>query len=344
MYRSATHNVGRPNTTVLARDLLVLWGALSQDGSSLNTEVVSKRLGININAARKLMALVSSASGGDGEYLTLCSLDEDGLSGDTFDDLTLIESGGTRGRALSLTPQEYTALMVAFNDIGLDHRSGLRSKIRDAYEPEGIRQQQIATTLEAASSSKDYAKINRCAASLVDNALLSFEYPSSDRLGYDQRRVKPLSVHLSNDCWYLEAYDYGRRANRTFRIDRMRHITEASDLDSQGTGLSTDSRKSRTVQLAFHDPQYLRTLTWPNLVIQDTSQGATLATIPYYGACTAWLPRQIAACAGTVSTDDPQLKSDVIACASNLLKEQLALSSLGSSPEFNEATDVGSSE
>ena len=75
----------------------------------------------------------------------------------------------------------------------------------------------------------------------------------------------------------------------------------------------------RTVAITFTDSTYLDLLPWHDLKIltRDDGEAPIVAETPYYGGM--WLPRMIAACAGTAHTNDAEVTALVRAYAEQTL-------------------------
>ena len=74
------------------------------------------------------------------------------------------------------------------------------------------------------------------------------------------------------------------------------------------------------MRVSFSDPRYLDLLPWHDLKVLSRGDGGApvVAETPYYGGM--WLPRMIAACAGTAHTNDAEVTALVRAYAKSALE------------------------
>ena len=353
---NAVSSRGRRSGLQEARRLVALLGALSEEGDSISAAAISSRLGIEMPEAKKLLELVSSAGGEDGNYLSLYA--EEGQAR-----LTLMEFAGTlRGLPLRLTEDETVALHAAFEALGTKADDPLRIKVESSYASPSISPKEVRRSLSLASSDQDESVVRLCSQALAEGYGLTFSYQGTCDAEARHREVKPLCLRRSGDSWYLDALDLALKQERTFRTDRMtdvmprekgaEFVSEDAGTDPNPARVKTrlaapetdhmdplarsaaDASPQREVGLRFSDPRYLALFTWPGLVpvvskrrgITDgrdgTEEGAAFdAIILYYGNGRPWLARHVAACRGTVATDDRELAQEVRQYISSLLGE-----------------------
>ena len=88
----------------------------------------------------------------------------------------------------------------------------------------------------------DQAAFRTVATAVLERRQLRFEYRARSTDAPTQRRVSPQRLTHYRDNWYLDAYDHGREALRSFAVDRIRQaaLDEAaaqdvpeSDLEAQ---------------------------------------------------------------------------------------------------------------
>ena len=303
--RAPGQGAGRPGALGQARELVALASSLSEAGDSLSAEAVAARLGVTPSEAEKLMGLLATAQTADGTGLPLVQ-EDDGQ-------LTLLLGEGVRGRRLKLNLAETTALLAALDRMGVSRddplRARLESSLPGAAPDEGLVHRMLGE-LTCGSEA-----LLACARSLREGTDLRFGYRSADAPAARARQVRPEGLRHDEGRWYLDAYDLGRHGERTFRLDRMEDVEPASPapVDAREEGA-----RARSVTLLFSDARYLDLLPWHDLTVEkDAGAGALRATIPYYGGM--WLPRMVAACGGTVTTDD----ADVNALARAYARAQL---------------------
>lgn len=289
---------GRPGALDEARALVALVASLSEAGDALTPEAVSSRLGVDAEQAEKLIGLVLTAAGADGEQLPLT---EEGGG------VTLALSRGVRGRRLRLTRGETLALLAALERLGVPEADPLRSRLAGSLQG-GAPDEGGVRRLLGSSDGRDGAVVAACAEALAGHRDLEFAYHKEPGGEAEERHVRPLRLRSEGDAWYLEAHDLDRRAERTFRADRMgdvRAVARAAAGAEEGRPAAHAG--AREVRLVFHEPRYLDLLPWHELSVtrRDAEANVVEATTPLYGG--TWLARMVAACGGTVTTDDPEL-------------------------------------
>lgn len=296
---------GRPGALDEARELVALVASLSEAGDALTAEAVASRLGTSVERAEKLISLVLTSVGTGGATLPLV---EDG------GEVTLAFSQGVRGRRLRLTRTETLALAAALERLGVDGDDPLRARLEQAAAREGVDEELVRRVV---SEDQDVPReaLEACARALVRREDLSFSYRKSPDAAAEGRLVRPEGLRHEDGSWYLDALDLSRGARRTFRLDRMegvRGVAASEPLVRSEAG----ARRAREVRISFSDPSYLDLLPWHDLRVERTADGVQGVT-PYYGGM--WLPRMLAACGGTATTDD----AEVAALARSYARGQL---------------------
>lgn len=389
---------GRRSGIEEARSLVALLGALSDEGDSISAEAISSRMGVHLDEAEKLLDLVSTAGGEDGNYLSVYA------DGDV-PRLTLASfAGTTRGRPLRLTDDETVALHAAFDALGTKADDPLRLKVESSYASPTISPEEVRRSLSLAASDLDESIVSSCSRALAEGRRLTFLYRGTCDAQSRRRTVQPLDLRRAEGSWYLDATDLALLQGRTFRIDRMSDVTlveggsrlaeddgklagkavgrecgkvggsvkpsqasprhdakEVTRSEGSSPGKVPSRREAptrsealphgkapsrneapsapvtREVVLHFSDARYLALFSWPGLTPVDVGRqraayqgvssdhnaapgGSILdARIRYYGKGRPWLARHIAACRGTVSTDDPELSQEVREYISRLM-------------------------
>ena len=130
--------------------------------------------------------------------------------------------------------------------------------------------------------------------------MLSIEYHKEGTTGTEPRTVEPYFIRSDGDHSLLEAFDCGRQAWRTFRIDRIKSARALADTFIPRE--HTERTEAGLATLVFAND----TLPddWPGLKKQRTlPDGRTEARIPWYGGL--WLPKKIIAHADTIQAMSP---------------------------------------
>lgn len=304
---------GRPGALDEARELVALVASLSESGDALTADAVSSRLAVDSKHAEKLVELVCTATTSDEVPLPLVSEDEGR-------EVTLnLVPEGLRGRRLRLTRSETVALVAALERLGVDEGDPLLRRLSDSLSQEGLDPELVKHRLGTLPDQDVSQIIATCALARVRREELGFGYQRVGEKIKEERRVIPRALRHEGDSWYLDALDLDRRGVRTFRVDRMAHARCLGPAHEAGDG---QRGRQRLVDVTFSDERYLQLLPWHGLEAQEPdANGHVRATVPYYGG--SWLPRMLAACAGTATTSDADVNEAVRAYASSLIEGQL---------------------
>lgn len=309
---------GRKSSVAEAKALLALWSALSSDGATVDASIVSQRLGVDEGTAQRLLDLLVSARGRDADYLPLFTED-----GDTSKSVSLLSMGKGGSPALRLTSAESAALTAALDTLGVSLDDPLRAKLSElaAVSSEKAEEDGIRRRLAAAYASSCGDVLLTCSKALANGNDLDFLYQGTGDATAHERHVSPIRIRHSGLLWYLDAYDHGRGAQRTFRADRM--VSPRPSVHRRQQPPSNEARQDapRLVRLTFHDRECLTGLDWPGLEAVQESDGITTAQIPYYESSSTWLVRRLASAGGRVTTDDSVLRANVESYARRLLAE-----------------------
>ena len=287
---------GRPGGANEMRELVALVSSLGNEGAALTPEAVAARLGITLDRARLLINLVLTACTDTGYQLPLRLSDDEGV--------VLSRSQGVTGRPIRLTRGEADALVAALDELGFSSDDPLRDEVLGAFAPVGLTDRQAQTRVDAALSQDSNEVLEACSRTIVSEGALSFGYRGLNQEEPSRRLVTPQALRRSDDLWYLDAYDHGREAVRTFRIDRMSDVRVAP-VPGDATVTATAPKSERQVVVAFLDKGLLDLFVWPRIAVLAERDGLVVATLPFYGG--VWLPRHLAACADAVRTSDKEL-------------------------------------
>jgi len=201
---------------------------------------------------------------------------------------------GFASRAERCSPSPPRSIVLGYQPTTLlARRSQGRSRLA------GLDEATLRRMLAQLPAKNDSMVLKVCAKARCDHRDLVFAYRHVGEVSRGERCVAPLAVRLEDDVWYLDGFDRARGGRRTFRID---HMSDARVVTSAGGVSEERNEPSREVRITFRDEHYLTLLHWKHLEIISRKDGETSARIPYFGGM--WLPRMIAACSGTATTDD----------------------------------------
>ena len=288
---------GRKGGMSELRELMALVGSLKDEGATLTPAAVAARLGTSEERASLLINLILTACVDTGYQLPLALAENDGVA--------LSRSQGVTGRPVRLTQAEARALLAALDELGFADDDPLRANVLEAFGPSGLTEQAARARVTAALSLEQNETLEACSRAISAGSSLSFAYRP---VGHDQalkRHVAPQAIRRANELWYLDAYDFDRRALRTFRVDRMDDVRISSATPVSGQTPAPSSLTERLVELAFRNRTAFDLFEWPRLEVTGEQDECVVARLPYYGGM--WLPRRLAACAGLVTTPDEEL-------------------------------------
>ena len=298
---------GRHGALDEARELVALVTSLSEAGDALTPEAVSAKLGVSQERAEKLIGLVLTLSGAEGAALPL--VEEDG-------GITLAFSQGIRGRRLRLTRSETMALVAALERLGVGPSDPLRTRLQSSLDTAPVDEDLVRRLVGKTEDAGTGAVISACSQALSSRGDLAFAYQKSALDEPLPRRAAPRRLRREEGLWYLDALDLDRGGERTFRLDRMSDVRAVP----RAGGRSSRPSPTRQVLITFSDARYLDLLPWHELRIvgRGEKDGLVQAETSYYGGM--WLPRMVAACAGTATTNDPEVNALVANYARSLLR------------------------
>lgn len=312
---------GRQDVLEELRALLTIVGSLTSEGDTISSDVISQKLGVTPEEADKLLDMLIAAGSYSGSYLPLVYVDGS-------DSRLSMQCGrGVLGKPLRLTPQESVALIAALQAVGVGLDNPLIQHIRQSYSATTVddRLSRNIYSLRIAPEERDVLEL--CSKAIVEREAIGFTYETSGDARPSYRVVYPTSVYPRETAWYCDGYDQGRRGERTFAVQRMKdvHLVIVQDEDPQRNireDTSASARGERRVTLYFADRRFLDVFGWPGLeIVTKDEDGCTVATIPYYGSSSSWLPRMLAACGGTVTCDDAEIRASAVTYAKGLLQK-----------------------
>lgn len=293
----ARRGAGRIGGIEEARELISLAAALSEEGATLGAETIARRLGTTDEDARKLLALILTASTSDGDYLSL-------MESDDGTEISLAFADGLHGKKLRLTSGEMLAISAALDRLGVLADDPIRNDLSSSLSSSGLDETTLRRMLARSSSWVDSTVLKACAQARCEKRDLAFSYRRVGESDEEERHVAPLATRREDDAWYFDGFDRDREAKRTFRVDRMSNVLVVAPA---GEVADVADGPARTVTVTFRDAHYLDLLNWKRLEVISRQDGVVVARVPYFGGM--WLPRMVTACAGTATTNDPEVNS-----------------------------------
>ncbi|MEE8674347.1 transcriptional regulator [Tractidigestivibacter scatoligenes] len=314
---SRRQGAGRKGGLQEARELVAIISSLDHAGDSIDVATIAGRLGISEEEARHRMELILSAGG---EGAAVLPLSADAGNGR----LTLEGGAGNHARRLRLTKSETIAMQAALNQMGIPADAPLRKKLSSSLSPTGVSNAHADYSPDDGGGITDSNKsqvgetILTCSKAISQLGMLDFTYQGIADDAPRRRHVDPRGLRNTNGAWYLDAYDPSRHGERVFRLDRMTGVSvaPAEEVGSE----PEESVGTRSIRVTFHDRHYLELLDWPGLRVERDDGSVVYTRIPYYGG--DWLPRRIAACAGTAYASDGEVNSLAVAYARKILDEK----------------------
>lgn len=295
-----TKGAGRDGSLPMLRALLIIASRLREEGDCLSAASVKRLLGIPYPEAQSYLAALFDV--GDARHERYLP-----LSGDT-DKATLVATPDCSCRELRFSRLETMALAAALDLAGISCDNPLRKRVMRsfAYQPS-----QDDGFPETARPSHPIPTENlyRCAAAIVGERPLSFDYQGTRDTAPRTRRVKPAALNPNDGRWTLDAYDLDADGDRTFYLANMTKLALLGEALPRDASLDAADATRRVVELRFSDRHMLDLFDWPDLEILRETDGAVEARIPFYGG--PWLVRRIAAGGGSITTTDAELASMV---------------------------------
>ena len=292
-------SAGRRQSTERIRELVSLLSSFCRTGDTVSLDTIAGRLGVNTQEAAGMMNIVCQASGEDSGGLLISA-------NDSFTEFTL-QYSGIHGMPVRLTQSESIALVHGLDVAGVADDDPIRDHVRRAYYSTDVDDQEVRRTLGTGQDPLLTRTIQLCAKARGASRMIDFMYRGlADE--FDRERCALIrNLRLDGNTWYIDAYDLDVLDERIFRLDRMHSVT----LGPRGKLPEPDPSNSQTrrVDVVFTDPLFVTLFEWPGLRITRSTNTTVEGSIPYYGASSDWLPRRIAACAGSLTVFDEDIMS-----------------------------------
>lgn len=296
---------GRAGALNEARELIALLATLDDEGDCIDAAAIAERLGCDEAHAKKLLYLLGSAY--TENYIVPLYAD------DAEKNLVLGNATtGSRGYSLRLSAAETTALLAALEKLGVPEDDPLRERLRSSLlsADASIDRLAVRRMLGGEKTASIPEHVQTCSAAIAGKKALRFLYTKVREQDMHERLVVPQSLEFKEGFWYVNTYDLARGGTRQFKVNRMEQlkIEEIPQTAPRDLPIGEKGQAQTMVQLTYTDIRYLKEyLWWPDLeFLAQNEDGSGTAQIPYLENST-WLPRQVAACGGTVTTNNAQV-------------------------------------
>jgi proteasome accessory factor C len=139
------------------------------------------------------------------------------------------------------------------------------------------------------------------------------EYWKETRAELTVRTVEPYGLVNGREGWYLHAYDLGRDAERSFRLDRVKNVTVLAERFEPRPGIDP-ARLAQSWPRTGKVPAAARARLWvaasragalreDHTVVAELSDGSIVVEVLY--ADTGWLVAEVLREAGDVAVLEP---------------------------------------
>ena len=272
-------------------------------------EAVEHALGLSRDELEEDLSLVNLVNFGGGTYALMAEAERDGVR------VTPDVMADTFARPARLSPLMARALLLAldllgdaFTIPGLESLAPVRKKIAALVGTAPAEAVMLDDVLPP-----DHAVIEALKRGIRDRLVVQLEYLTAGRLEVSSRRVEPYLLFRSQDAWYLEAYCLLAKAQRTFKLERIRsaRLTETPytprpevDLTSGRSGLAFAPGEVATWSTVRFAPRWRRHLEDRGAGFVTLPDGRLEARIPY--ADEAWMAYEVLRFLGEAVLEQPQ--------------------------------------
>lgn len=289
--------------------LVTLAGILidaARENRKLRLKELCESLQVTEQELRQDIDVLNVVNFGGGSYVLYAE-----IQGDTIE-VDPEPYGDNFARPARLLPLEAKALVAAIDLIGEHLPEGslasARQKIVDALgQDPAVEGLQITT---AKGDDSDIARVTSSA--IMDRRLLRIEYYKENEDEFTERTVEPYKLANGQEGWYLHAWDIEREAPRSYRLDRIREVTELDDAFEPREGvepdvhgwLATGEVPSSSTARIWISPDRARWAREDRRVVEELRDGALIVERTF--ASHQWLSREILKEAGDAVVLEPE--------------------------------------
>jgi len=225
-----------------------------------------------------------------------------------------------------LAPAEARALLAAVEACGISADSPLVTKLAALAQP-SFSAEELRHALIASASAGGAALQGVVAAAIDAGEVLDVDYVAGSGEA-SCRTVRPYALSPHRGSWYLSAYCESARADRTFRVDRIR--------DARPTGRFFDPPLApRALPMPYEIDTLpvaevrfaaaadgLNEREWPGATFAPAEDGTVLARVRYADA--RWLARRVASYLGQAEVVGPAEVREAVSRLAATMRAELA--------------------
>jgi proteasome accessory factor C len=276
-------------------------------GEKLDTRELCKDLQVSDVELREDIDVLNVVNFGGGSYVVYAE-----VQGDTIE-VDPEPYGDNFAQPARLLPLEAKALVAAIDLVG-DHlpEGSLEEARRKVVAALG--HDPVAEGLQITAAKGDDSDIARMlSGAIAQHHLVEIEYYKENEDELSKGRViEPYALMNGSEGWYVHAYDPKREDSRSFRLDRIKDVSdtgerfearEGMEPDISGwptTGEVPDARNAHV----WISPERARWARETRNVLEELKDGALVVELPYAG--TRYLAREILKEAGDAAVLEPE--------------------------------------
>jgi proteasome accessory factor BC len=289
--------------------LVTLAGILieaARTGSKLSVTQVLENLQITEPELREDIDVLNVVNFGGGSYVLYAE-----VSGDTIE-VDPEPYGDNFAKPARLLPLEAKALVAAIDLLGDHIPEGSLASARERIVA-ALGRDPATDGLQITTAGGDDSDIARVVSqAIAEHRLLELEYYKENEDEITKRRVEPYQLLNGQEGWYVHSFDLERDAPRSYRLDRIKHVTMEDESFEPRPGIEPDVRgwpKTGEVETSraarvWISPERARWAKEDRRVVEELKDGAVVVDLHYAGE--NWLSREILKEAGDAVVLEPE--------------------------------------